>query len=437
MLKSKPADPSPFRAGLLHGFLSVGIFAGVAAIAGGIIHVTGDPAEAGPQQVIALFEAEGEGEAPALRTRLANGASPAIIAAQSTSPAFDDGTEPSLNVADPSRAEPAPSPGRTAAAPAQTQTQTAEAAPTRGIRINGRLVEPGQRYSQVQDTAPNNSQSTRATGGSLQVRTNTATTRSADEISYARPFENPQGKPVVSIIVGGLGTSYRQSISMIDELPPEVTLSFVPTANNELLRYARRKGHEILLEVPMEPLERGRARAHPDMLLANSNGESNVLRIQSLLRGRRELYGVISQKGGKFVKSDGDIAPVFAHLERQNMAFFQHSTLTRTNFADAAAALNLPFAAAEENIDTEIRASDIEAKLFQLETQALDQGLSFGTGFAYPQTVDIVSRWARRLNEKGILLAPASYVAAQTASQPVSDKTSQLALNDTLSDPSP
>ncbi|MBV6652063.1 MAG: divergent polysaccharide deacetylase family protein, partial [Hoeflea sp.] len=65
----------------------------------------------------------------------------------------------------------------------------------------------------------------------------------------ARAFSNPDGKPTVSLIVSGLGTNATRTRAAIDELPPEVTLSFAPTSDNlsTWVRRARRAGHEVLI----------------------------------------------------------------------------------------------------------------------------------------------------------------------------------------------
>ena len=49
--------------------------------------------------------------------------------------------------------------------------------------------------------------------------------------AYARPFR-PNGKPRVALIVGGLGLNAVTTRAAIERLPPEVTLSFVPYAEN-------------------------------------------------------------------------------------------------------------------------------------------------------------------------------------------------------------
>ena len=427
MVHRKDADPSPFRSGLLHGLMSVGLFSGVACLVGGVVHMTGDPVQAGPQHVIALFQTE-SGDTPDLRIRsLAGARSTTVLAASTPTGAGTQTIEPSLGVSDPVS---------TPATPPVRNQQTG--ATPRGIRINGKLVSPGQRYSEVEQGAaasPEIAATVRPTLSDASIQAALAEPDpAAQKSNFARPFDNPDGKPIVSLVIGGLGTSYRYSISAIDELPAEVTLSFIPNANPELLKYARQKGHEILLEVPMET--QGNRRGHRDTLLANAPAADNILRLNALLRGKKELLGVISHQGEKFVNSQEAVTPVLQHLRGKGLAFFQHSGLQRAGFSEQAEALNLDFAAAQENIDTEIRTSEIEAQLFKLEAQAMEEGAAFGTGFAYPLTVDTVSRWSRRLESKGILLAPASAVAAENAKQR-GFQTSQLELANTPSDATP
>lgn len=405
MVHRKDTDPSPFRTGLLHGFLSVAVFGAVSILAGGAIHLTGDPAEAGPRQVIALFGAE-SGEHLALHLRMSDKALASTLALDLDGTGQGEGVseaaEPSLGIADPG------------ILPEEDIARVQVAGMGRGIRINGKLVAPGQRFSQIEQDGSSQASASPAIDAVAREKAAIAAALSEPErVSYARPFENPDNKPIVSLIIGGLGTSYKQTISAIDELPPEVTLSFISNTNRDLLQYARRKGHEVLLEVPMESLGASRARANRDTLLANAPADENLLRLKSLLRGKREIYGVISYKGDKFVSDEEAAGPILTYLYEEGLAFFQHATLEDTPFEAAASTLSIEFAAAIENIDTETRASEIEEALFKLETHALDQGMALGTGSSYPLTVDLVSRWSRRLEDKGILLAPASSIAGE------------------------
>ena len=70
----------------------------------------------------------------------------------------------------------------------------------------------------------------------------------------------PPGKadaPRIAIIVGGLGISASATAEALAKLPRPVTLAFAPYgADRRAARNARaRRGHEVLLQVPMEPFD--------------------------------------------------------------------------------------------------------------------------------------------------------------------------------------
>lgn len=398
MANRKDKSPSPVRAGFVHAFVSFTVFGAFTALIGGLVHITGDQAEAGPQYVVALFEEANETGTP-LRAELkfASARADRSFSAvdRGASEAANTSDEPSLGVADPD-AGGAPQP--------VVRTARADQGAS-GVRINGRLVTPGQSYSQVEQGS--------AAGEVAETVIANENQRMAAVVKseYARTFTNPNNKPIVSLIVGGLGTSYRQAISAIDDLPAEVTLSFVPDADNRLLSYARQKGHEILLEVPMESYGYGRTRPHGLTLRADAPADQNVVRLNSLLRGRSALYGLINYQGEKFMAVEGTTEPVLKEAAARGLAFFQHGSTKRSTLATEADALGVSFAAASNDIDTETGASFIEDQLFKLETEALENGYALGTGFSYPLTVDLIAAWSVRLRDKGILLAPASAAA--------------------------
>ena len=432
MANSKGRAPSPVRAGFFHGFLSLVVFGGVSGLAGVGIQLMGDPAEAGPVEIVALFERDPTA-ARSVRDKLVTEPqlAPAIELAQSGGPAQAPAqTVPNLGVSDPGSPAPAPT-GRV-----QTVAAAApETARPEGLTINGVFVPIGKSYRQIEEgSGPSpvtqvSAPATGSTSASAAPASPDAPVVSSVSVSSpaernSRPFDNPEGKPVVALIIGGLGTSTKQSIAAIDDLPPEVTLSFIADASSRLIRRAREKGHEVLLEVPMEPYERGRAIPHSQTLLAAGSAEDNKSRLDALLRGGSEFYGVINHHGEKFADADGALPPIFERLHQRGLAFFRHGATPSKSFDAAAAEEEVVYAAASENIDTQVSAEAIERRLQALESTALTEGAALGTGFAYPLTMDIIIAWTRRLEAKGILLAPASAVPPVT-SQPAF-QTSQL-----------
>ena len=272
MAGRKNKDPSPLKAGIVHGALSLAVFGGVSAIAAGAIHIGGSPDAGSPTYRVALFQTDAT-DVGNLRERTP-GIGRSVLASADANPT-DDGAgsnEPNLGVADPAAV--------IQVADATPRAATPDAAPAqRGIRINGKIVYPGQSLSGVEagNSVAGAANTPVSNAGKLEAEPANLST-----LENTRPFQNPDNKPIVSLIVGGLGASTKETISAIDELPADVTLAFVPNARAEFIRYAREKGHEVLVEVPMEASVQGRARPHRDMLLANADGEQNVLRLKSI-----------------------------------------------------------------------------------------------------------------------------------------------------------
>src|SRR5581483_10639350 len=83
-------------------------------------------------------------------------------------------------------------------------------------------------------------------------------TRPAD--AFARPVQPLPGKPDaprIALIVTGLGIGTNATTDAIAKLPGPVTLALVPYGADiaALATRARTSGHEVLLQVPMEPFE--------------------------------------------------------------------------------------------------------------------------------------------------------------------------------------
>lgn len=411
-----PKDPSPIKAGFVHGALSLTALCAVFGTAGGLIHLTGDADAGSPRVEIALFDENGE-VAPSLKTRLPgdDDTRELLIASLNVDGVREPVTEPSLGVE-------YGQPQRRAVNVAPTQAQTPPQAET-GIRINGKLVAPGQSLSQVgrevntDETrktiqVPPGAQSTPSqvqTVASIQPRPDTPFE------TYAKPFENPEGKPTVSIIVGGMGVHWRPTQAAIRDLPAEVTLSFAPGTKDlaTWIRRARADGHEVLIEVPMEPYSYGRTRPHPQVLQAGVDAGVNEQRLNRLLNRVRGYTGVINYQGAKFATSEAGAKTVVETLNDRGVAFFEDGSLTDSVFADVADGNGVTYAKAESVIDALPEGDPIEAQLMYLETQAKENGAALGTAFAYPISIDMITEWTKSLEAKGILLAPASHYARE------------------------
>ena len=230
--------------------------------------------------------------------------------------------------------------------------------------------------------------------------------------AYARPFTPQAERPMVAIVIGGLGFNARTTTQAIDELPPEVTLSFVPYADNlqVWIDRARAAGHEVLLELPMEPFDPDADDTGPQTLLASASSQQNVTRLEQLLSRGAGYFGVTNYQGARFATSAQASAPVVQALRRRGLVFVSSGIGQRTALSVEAQRAGLPVTAADRLIDVRQEADAIDDQLLNLEALALQNHSAIGAGFAYPVTIEQVGRWAGDIASRGYQLAPASAV---------------------------
>lgn len=219
--------------------------------------------------------------------------------------------------------------------------------------------------------------------------------------AYARPFRS-NGKPMVSLVVGGLGLNAVTTRAAIERLPAEVTLSFVPYADGlqRWIDLARAHGHEVLIELPMEPTGYPENDPGPYTLLSSSSAEDISAKLDWLLSRGAGYFGVSNYLGDRFATSDAAAAALMGHLRQRGLAFVDDGTVRRGGaFARATA---------DRVVDEEQSPAAIQRQLNALEVQAKTEGAALGSGFSYPVTVEVAARWTAGLNERGLQLAPAS-----------------------------
>ncbi|NBB53063.1 divergent polysaccharide deacetylase family protein, partial [Rhizobium sp. CRIBSB] len=220
--------------------------------------------------------------------------------------------------------------------------------------------------------------------------------------AYARPF-TANGMPRVAITVGGLGLNAATTRAAIERLPAEVTLSFVPYAEGlqGWIDLARAHGHEVMIEMPMEPTGYPETDPGPYTLLANG-GEDGVTDTLAWLLGRATGYfGVTNYMGDRFMASDAAMGTFLGALRQRGIAFVDDGSASRRSGAWARASAN-------RVIDETQTPAAVMSQLNALEALARSRGQAVGMGFSYPVTVEAVARWTAGLPARGLQLAPVS-----------------------------
>ena len=221
--------------------------------------------------------------------------------------------------------------------------------------------------------------------------------------AYARPFQS-NGKPKIALVIGGLGLNAKATREAIEQLPPEITLSFVPYSEGlqAWIDLARANGHEVLLETPMEPNDYPDNDPGPFTLMAGAQPQETIGRLEWLMSRATGYFGLTNYLGSKFVATDKAMAAFMLGIRKHGLAFIDDGSAARDSGGGA------PRASADRVIDDQLASDAIDQQLLALEASALQNGQSLGSGFAYPITLDEVNRWAQGLPQRGYQLAPAS-----------------------------
>jgi uncharacterized protein len=234
--------------------------------------------------------------------------------------------------------------------------------------------------------------------------------------AYARPsgLTNANARlPRVALVVGGLGISETTTRNAIEKLPPEVTLSFAPYGRNlqTWIDRAREAGHEVLLELPMEPYDYPANDPGPYTLLTSLSAADNLDRLTWLMSRFTGYVGVTSYQGAKFTADRAAMEPIFEALESRGLMYVDPGASRRSTATELATSLGLPWSKGDRAVDPGRTARAIDAALANLEQQASQNGVVVGLGTAFPVTIERIQKWTEGLAPDDIVLVPVSATA--------------------------
>jgi hypothetical protein len=228
--------------------------------------------------------------------------------------------------------------------------------------------------------------------------------------AFAQPVTPIPGKPDavrVALIIEGLGVSAKDTAEAIARLPGAVTLAFVPYGSDAALAgRARAAGHEILLQVPMEPFDYPDNDPGPETLLTSLAAQQNVDRLHWLMGRLQGYVGLINMMGARFTASEQAFAPVLQEAEKRGLIFVDDGSNPRSVAGRVAGANSLPFAKADVTIDAVATPDEIDRALARLEMAARQHRLAVGIASALPVSIAHIAKWAKSAASRGVLLVP-------------------------------
>lgn len=139
---------------------------------------------------------------------------------------------------------------------------------------------------------------------------------------YARPWSRTRGAKI-AVVIGGLGLSQTGTMEAIERLPAEVTLAFAPQGNSlaRWMQKARRTGHEILVQVPLEPYDYPHVNPGRNTLTVEASKSERLRNLRWALSRVTNYTGIMNYMGARFIANLPAMEEVMHELSRRGLMF--------------------------------------------------------------------------------------------------------------------
>ncbi len=236
--------------------------------------------------------------------------------------------------------------------------------------------------------------------------------RAMDVYSRQPDTEGNFGVARVVIIIGGVGISQTSTQQALQKLHPSVTLAFAPYGNSlkRWMQDARKKGHELLLQVPMEPLDYPQNNPGAHTLKADANLQENIANLHWSMSRITNYVGIMNYLGNKLLAQPASLAPIFAEISKRGLLFVEDGSVKNSLAQGVAIKELVPYARGTILLDNIRSRSSIAEKLRKLAEQAKRTGFAIGVGNAFPDTIDLVAQFTEQAKKNGIELTPVSAI---------------------------
>lgn len=228
--------------------------------------------------------------------------------------------------------------------------------------------------------------------------------------AYKRPFVKT-GAPLIVIAIKDFGLSEDYSQSILDTLPPEVSLILSPYSSdpNGWQKKARAKGHEVWLGVPTETQGYPDTDPGPLAILSRSSLQHNLDVLKNIMMQTTNYAGIAAFTDSSFNDAMPVIKKLLGFAYERGLGFFETNPNGLPELEAMAASEGYPYI---QNMDYPLESdSDLMTGKSDIESRASMSGYSVVLVESNPEQIRLQAKWIETLKNKGFALAPLSAVA--------------------------
>jgi hypothetical protein len=215
-------------------------------------------------------------------------------------------------------------------------------------------------------------------------------------------------RPRVAIIIDDMGHD-RQMAEKFVGLHAPVTFAILPHSpyQEAIARLAYERGLEVMLHLPMEPIEYPEVNPGPGALLTSMDPDELLRVLEKNLKAVPHIKGVNNHMGSRLTAKSEQMYQVFTVLKRHGLYFVDSRTTEESVCRPSARLFQLPFAQRDVFLDHAQDPASIRKQLRELVRIALRRGEALGIGHPHPNTYQVLKEELPALREQ-LELVPAS-----------------------------
>ena len=238
-----------------------------------------------------------------------------------------------------------------------------------------------------------------------------------EEFAFTPPAPiKGKGKPKIIIIIDDLGLSYERS-KAVSDLQGPLTLAFLPYAEalKQTTDYAQKKGHELLIHVPMQPLNKA-LDPGPSALLTSLTPDAFDKQLEDIFASFDGYVGINNHMGSRLTQDRPAMTRIMRALKERGLLFVDSKTIGSSVAAATARDHFVPYAERNVFLDHHPELAAVRQSLKLTEKIARSNGFAIAIGHPKNNTIKALREWLPTLKKKGFELAPVSAVVTMPSS---------------------
>ncbi|MDO3376942.1 divergent polysaccharide deacetylase family protein [Geoalkalibacter halelectricus] len=219
----------------------------------------------------------------------------------------------------------------------------------------------------------------------------------------------PAGEARVAIIVDDLGQDLWSARALL-ALDLDLTFAVLPDLpySTRVAQLAYQGGREVIVHVPMEPLDFPAKNPGVDALLTGLSDEEILRRLQGHLAQIPHAVGANNHMGSRFTQNSAGMRVVMAEMARREMFFVDSLTTNGSVVRHAATEFAVPFARRDIFLDNVQDVDKIRQELRRLIQFAQRNGSAIAICHPYRETLEALRLEEQSFARAGVRVVPVS-----------------------------